>query len=91
MYHSWGEHCAPQKSLVLHHFEGLAGLFFDLKIFGTTAEKTKTLSFEKSFLQLHHTNKVMSKEQTAAQVQEEDDEPDEWYVVSNCQARPKLY
>jgi hypothetical protein len=41
-------------------------------------EKVKLLSLEKRFLQLHHIKKVMSKEEAAAQLQDEDDEPDEW-------------
>ena len=45
------------------------------------AEKTKLLSLKQRFQQVHHTTKIMSKEEAVAQVQDEDDEPDEWYIV----------
>jgi hypothetical protein len=58
---------------------------------GPRLEKVKLLRLAKTFLQLHHTEKVMSKEQADAQIQEEDDAPDEWYIISGCQSRPKPY
>jgi len=55
------------------------------------AEETKYLSLKQRFQQVHHTTKVMSKEEAVVQVQDEDDEPDEWYISRIAKSRPKLY